>query len=267
MIVGRARRLGPIGGEDRLAARIANAQLKFPILGPVHGLLVLADFEQDQIPARFQLAASDVLIHRAVGVIHLGRRKQRAVEPDLVGSFRSQPQFDGPRLVALELGHGVRHHAHVLADRLVQVDHAVFIAGVVRVPTNLAALHRIRSGHVNRRLRRIGHVEALALMIIEGTQQLPIEQEPVMVGQVDRMPQLLERLGHQLDLVQIAGRVQCLAIGRECQIGVLRGRRFFRGQQDASHGVAAQLQAGVIEHLRDQPVHGGRIVAGDPFIG
>src|SRR5262249_19408620 len=93
--------------EERRAGRIRNTQLKIPAIGPVLGLLILANFDEDFIPALFQLGAHGVLVDLLVAMIFVLTEKKFSVQPYLEGILRSQAELDEPGLLGIELGVGI----------------------------------------------------------------------------------------------------------------------------------------------------------------
>src|SRR6516164_94734 len=93
LVVGVARHAA-VGRQDGGAQRVAGPKLEVPVLGPFFFLFVLADLQQDDVLAGPQLAAADVLIHGAVGMIDVRHAQQFAVKPDLIGTLRAESQLD-----------------------------------------------------------------------------------------------------------------------------------------------------------------------------
>src|SRR6516165_6989984 len=130
------RRRCAAGGKYRRACRIADAQLKVPALRPVLGLLVLADLEQNHILTLPQRRTHFVLVHAHPAVVFFAGEDELAVEPELPGVGRPQPQLHRTRLVALKFGSGIGDSALEGPERFGQVHDSVLLIGLVLDPAD-----------------------------------------------------------------------------------------------------------------------------------
>ena len=108
-------------------------------------------------------------------------------------------------------------------------------------------------------LGRIGNVESFFVGVVERADQLPFDHIAEVDRQIDLIAEALQLFGDRLHLVQIAGGNKRVAISHRPPVG-LAGRFIRLGlANQPGHGVAAELDAGVVEHLGNQPIGRRRV--------
>ena len=91
--------------------RIADANLKLPILCPVFRLFVLADLQQDSVRSGLQQHRRPVLVHPRRQMIFLVGEHQLSVDPQLPAIRRSEPNLNRLCAVGFEFPIGVSNRA------------------------------------------------------------------------------------------------------------------------------------------------------------
>src|SRR5437870_5402257 len=131
-----------------------------------------------------------MLVHLEAVMIFLAEEDFLAVEEDLQGAVAARAELN---LLLRRRTHdliGLAGHAHVYADRFVEIDDVIWMSRSVVEPTEGGVLFALEGRiEIDGLFRRIDGAKADALGVVKGTDQRPLLNEAILGGQVDFDPE------------------------------------------------------------------------------
>ena len=242
--------MGLLSSKDRRARVIANAELELPLDGPGFGLFVLAAFDEDLVFALLELHGELVLVELGSAMVFISGEDELTVEPDLPAVFAAEADLGLALFARLKLSVRITRDLFEHGVGLVEVDLAVFVGAGEVGPFYLAGLAGVGGGEVDLLFGWEDGVEALALDVREGGDELPTAHETEVRRKIDGAAEVLEFFGEVFDLVFIASAFHGLLEGDQSGVLLALFQRFIASAGEFRHRMAAEFAARIFEQLR-----------------